>query len=142
MDFFEMLVLWCVVVAIASSLFSMWIGHYRLKCAKELKACTEIPSYEDANKSVTEMICKIFERMKALGFPAIHRDGKHEFTLLNTFGIDDNPALIKFFRMAHAVGFEIVLRPRKVGRPGGGEMDGDEFVSSSRPSDYVALDED
>lgn len=142
MNFVEILILWCVVVAVASSFFSVWIGHYRLKSAKVLKACTEIPSYEDANKSVTMMVSHIFERMKAVGFPAIHRDGKHEFTLLNTFGICDSPDIIKFFRMAHAAGFEIVLRPRKVGRPGGGEMDGDEFVSSSRPSDYVALDED
>lgn len=142
MSFFENLILACVVITIASSMYYVWIGHSRLKSAKELKACTEIPSHDDASMSMAHMLSIILKRMIALGFPDVKPNEKNEFSLLCVFGLQDSPDIIKFFRMAHAVGFEIVLRPRKVGRPGGGEMDGDEFVSSSRPSDYVALDED
>lgn len=137
MNFFEELVLYCVVVGVVSAVASVVIGQYKVKAAKELKACTEIPSYDDAKKSYVRMTGVIFRRMEVLGFPAIHADGKHEFTLLNAVGLGDDHETIRFFRMAHAVGLEIVIRPRKEGRPAGGEEEEGGYVSASRESDYA-----
>lgn len=137
MNFFEELVLYCVVVATASAVASVIIGHYKVKAARELKACTEIPSYDDADKSLGKMAGAICRRMSELGFPPIHTDEKHEFTLLCTFGVRADESLKRFVRMAHATGFELVLRPRKEGRPGGGVEEDGEVISSTRPSDYA-----
>lgn len=137
MNFFEELLLYCAITGTVAFVASVVIGQYKVKAAKELKACTEMPSYDDAKKSLVHMAGVIFNRMRVLGFPELNPDKKHEFTLLNYFGICDDPAIIKFIRMAHAAGLEIVIRPRKEGRPAGGEEEEGGYVSASRESDYA-----
>ena len=74
--------------------------------------------------------------MNLLGLSFIQPGKGHDTNVLETLGADDfKPS--KFFRMAHAAGLEIVLRPRKEGRPGGGEEEEGGYVSASRQSDYA-----
>lgn len=126
MNFLEELVLYCVVVATASIVAMVIIGYYKTKAARELKACTEIPSYDDAEKSLGKMAGAICQRMYELNFPPIHADAKHEFTMLCTFGVRTDEDIKRFIRMAHAAGFEVVLRPQKEGCKECGEVDGEE----------------
>lgn len=127
MDFIGDLILYCAVVGTAAFVSSIIIGQYKVEAAREIKACTEMPSYDDAKKSLIHISGVIFERMRVLGFPAMHADKDHEFTLLNYFGICDEPTIIRFIRMAHAAGLEIAIRPRKEECSSSEEVDGEDL---------------
>lgn len=134
MSFGEELALYCIVVGIASGVISVIIGRYKMKEAIKLKDFKEISAGNDVNKSLTEMIIAINQRLNVIG---ISSNPKDIMSMPISLNIDIKSGFNRFVRMAHAVGFELVLRKRKKGRPGGGVEDGEEVVSSSRPSDYV-----
>ena len=138
MGVLDEIVNWSVSMGVGAAVFAVIYGRYRLKMALEFKACKEIPPTDDAEMSLKKMMSFICFRMKELDFPAIHNDGVHPFTMLDTFGdVSKSPEIVTLINMAHAVGCEVVLRPRKEGREGGGESEGDSFVTSMREEWYA-----
>lgn len=137
MGFFGELVIWCSSAAVLGTVMGVVIGKYRVKAAMELKASEDIPRGDDAEKSVRYITGIICRRMHALGFPAIYSDRMHDFAMLDTFGICDSKDLKTFFQMANAVGLEVVVRPRKENRKGGGETVMGEYVLSMREEWYA-----
>ena len=137
MNFLTELILYCSITGVITAVASVILGRYRLKAAIELKACERFPHSEDARKSLKFIGTALINRMSALGFPAIYSDKDHRFALLDIFGLDGMYDIVRLFQMAHACGFEIVMRPRKEGRPGGGVEELDEYITSMREEWYA-----
>lgn len=114
MGFFGDIIMTCALTGTVAAVVTAVYGHYHVQAARELKACAELPPSDDARKSVNGMLGIICRRMKALNFPAMWTIGqqKRGYTMLYTFDPDIKRELVDFVRMAHAVGFEVVLRAR------------------------------
>ena len=131
------IILYGVAGGVAGAVGSMVFGHYTHKAALALKACEKFPKSDDARASVRLMSTVICNRMYALGFPAVNSDRNHDYTLLDTFGVEKDESIIRFFLMAHACGLEFKLQPREEGRKGGGVELEDGAVSSMREEWYA-----
>lgn len=134
MSFGEELALYCILSGIASGIISIIIGRNKVKEAIKLKNSKEISTGNDINDSLSKMIFAINQRLFIIGISSNPKDIAAMPIRLN---IDNKSELNRFIKMAHAAGLEIVLRPRKEGRPGGGEEEEGGYVSASRQSDYA-----
>ena len=131
------LIIYSVAGGVAAGVGTMVVGHYAHKTALELKACEKFPQSDDARTSVRLMLRVIFNRMHALGFPAIYPDKDHKYALLETFGLEKDEGIVRFVLMAHACGLELKLQPREEGREGGGVEEEDGVVTSMREEWYA-----
>ena len=110
MSFLADVALWSIVCSAVVGTMSVIDGRYRLKIARELKACKEVPPSDDAIKAARQIGSALNQRMYVLQYGAMGKNGK--FGQLSTFGMDQNRALVSLLRAFHAVGYEVVVRER------------------------------
>lgn len=139
MSFLADVALWSIVCSAVAGTISVIDGRYRLKIARELKACKEVPPSDDAIKAARNIGSALNHRMYVLNYGAMGKNGK--FGQLSTFGLDHNRALVSLLRAFHAVGYEVVVRERSTEDIEENPERTEKYLAKFNPSWYVAVGE-